>query len=138
MSKISVSGVVRDILQKDSSLSNDDVIKMAKEAGVNVPELQLKKSIYNMRTVLKRTPGPKAPVAVAAARATVAPTTRPTTTPAANIPEHLAQVIFASEAVRQVGGLDQARKLVDAIMVCGGPEQFKHVLDVVAAVRAGS
>ncbi|HYH67327.1 MAG TPA: hypothetical protein VD866_21700 [Urbifossiella sp.] len=127
----SVSPVVRAILSADIDLSADEVVAKAKARGVTASDTTIRSLVYNIRGELRKaskpTPAPKAapaPTAVVAAPS-----------PSVGVSAVLSNVALVNGAVAASGGVEQARKVAEAVRACGGPEQFAQYLDLVAGIR---
>src|SRR5262249_34808273 len=146
----STSAVVRSILSADLNLPADEVIKRAKARGLKASEATIRHLVYNVRSELKKAaPKSAAPSkpAQAAARQTPAPpapakspAARPAPKPAvSSAPSELtkvfANVALVNKVVGVAGGVDQARKVAEAVRACGGVDAFLKHLDLVAGIR---
>jgi hypothetical protein len=142
-----ISPVVRAILTADINLSADEVIKRAKAKGVTAPDTSIRYAAHNIKSELKKK-GVKPTPAPAAARETKAPPASsktpdvltPVLTPssAPDLSAMLANVALVNAVVGACGGVDQARKVAEAVRSCGSVEAFLQHLDLVAKVRGGT
>jgi hypothetical protein len=139
---LSVSPDVRAILSADLELSADEVVAKAKARGVTASDTSIRSLVYNIRGELRKASKPtRAPkAAVTAPKAAVA-TPMPAAAavvvpaPAVGLSAVLSNVALVNGAVAASGGVEQARKVAEAVRVCGGPEQFAQYLDLVAGIR---
>ncbi|QDU20559.1 hypothetical protein [Urbifossiella limnaea] len=133
----SVSSVVRAILSADLDLSADEVVAKAKAQGLTASDTSIRASVYNIRGELKRKPGQTPKAAVAPSK----PASAPVAAPVAQAPAPVAvttvlsNVALVNGAVAASGGVEQARKVAEAVRACGGPEAFAQYLDLVAGIR---
>ena len=139
MAKLSVSGVVREVLMSDPDMPTDDVISRAKAAGLRVTDEQIRKSINNQRTAVRakvaatraapaaarETSPPKAATAVAAPAATSA---------GPDLAGVLGNVALVNTVVG-LCGVENARRAAEAVQACGGLEAFLQHLELVATIR---
>jgi hypothetical protein len=149
MAKLSVSGVVREVLTSDPEMPTDAVIRQAKAQGLRATDDQIRKSIHNQRAAVRVkvatagvTPTPTAPKAAAAKAAPpkAAPAvSAPAATPAgvADLAGVLRNVALVNEIVGLCGGVESARQIAEAVRACGGPESFLELLELVASIRRG-
>jgi hypothetical protein len=158
---VPVSPVVRTILLTDLEMPADEVIKLAKAKGVTAPEKSVRDTIYNVRSDLRKKAAksgakPVAPKpAPAAARATKtkepvpapAAVPEPVVTPASapvlsssapDLSSVLANAALVNTVVGAAGGVEQARKVAEAVRACGSVDAFLQYLDLVAQVRSPS
>lgn len=155
MSKLTVQGVVHEILKADLNLSADDVIQRAKARGLRASDAAIRSSAHNVKSRLKRardkaapaaaretappeTPEAAAPAAavatapVAAAPATAGPSASP-----ADLAAVLANVAAVNRVVQACGGVENARQAADAVRACGGVDAFLLHLDLLAGLKNG-
>lgn len=140
---VAVSPVVRAILTENIDLPTDEVIKRAKAQGVTAPEKSIRDTLYNVKSELRKKGAKPAP---AAARATktapapkpvVIPASAPTPSPSApDLSSVLANVALVNTVAGACGGVDQARKVAEAVRACGSVEAFLQHLDLVVQVRS--
>jgi hypothetical protein len=130
----SVSAVVRSILSADLSLTADQVIVKADSMGVDAPDATIRALVYNIRGELKRKAGPAPKVVVPPAKPARAPAAGPQPAPV-GVATVLSNVSLVNGAVAASGGVEQARKVAEAVRACGGPEAFAQYLDLVAGIR---
>jgi hypothetical protein len=136
----SVSPVVRAILSADINLSADEVVAKAKARGVTAPDASIRALVYNIRGELKRKPAPAPKSAVAPSKSARAPAAVPVVPaqpqPApVGVTDVLSNVALVNGAVAASGGVEQARKVAEAVRACGGPVAFAQYLDLVAGIR---
>ena len=143
-----ISPVVRAILTADITLSADEVIKRAKAKGVTAPDASIRYAVHNIKSELKKK-GVKPTPAPAAARETKAPPasskapdmptpvlTLPSSTP--DLASVLANVALVNDVAAACGGVEKARKVVEAVLACGGVAAILQHLDLVAKVHGGA
>jgi len=99
--------------------------------------------VHNIKSDLRKAAARKAKPAPAAARQTL-PKATPTATlptplssPAPKVSAVFANVALVNQVVGAAGGVEEARKVAEAVRTCGGVEAFLQHLDLVAAIRAG-
>jgi len=137
----STSAVVRSILSADLNLPADEVIKKAKGRGLKASEATIRHLVYNIRSELKKcvpSPKPVAPSkpAKAAARQTPKPAPKPAVSSApSDLTKVFSNVALVNKVVGVAGGVDQARKVAEAVRACGGVDAFLKHLDLVAGIR---
>lgn len=140
MTKLTTSGVVRDILTRDPEMPSDEVIRWAKSKGLRATDEQIRKSINNQRNPI-RVQVAAVKVAPVAAHATVPPKPPvPAATPAPAVATDLAAVFAnvaaVNAAVGACNGVESARRVAEAVRACGGVDAFLQHLDLVAGIRA--
>ncbi len=138
MSKLTISGVVREILTADIDLSADDVIDLARSQGLKAPDESIRGAIYNIKGELKKA-GAKAAPAMARETAlpkSLAPAAASTPAVAGDLTAVLANVALVNAVVGASGGVENARRVGEAVRACGGVEAFLQHLDLVAGIRA--
>ena len=100
--------------------------------------LAVRKVVHNVRSELKHKAGKPTP-AMTAARQTPAPTKPAPKATASAAPADLtkvfANVALVNKVVGIAGGVDQARKVAEAVRACGGVDAFLKHLDLVAGIR---
>ena len=138
MTKLTTSGVVRDILTRDPEMPSDEVIRWAKSKGLRATDEQIRKSINNQRNPI-RAQVAAVRVAPVAAHATVPPKPPvPAAAPAVatDLAAVLANVALVNAAVGACGGVESARRVAEAVRACGGVDPFLQHLDLVAGIRS--
>jgi hypothetical protein len=136
MPAVSVSPVVRAILTADNTLSADEVIKRAKAKGVTAPDSNIRDTVYNIKSELRKKAAKPAP---AAARETKAPAAPAAVAVApSDLASILANVAQVDTAVGACGGVDHARQVAEAVRACGSVDAFLQHLELVAKMRGGS
>ena len=99
MTKLSVSGSVREVLTSNPEMSTDDVIRRAKAQGLRVTDEQIRKSVHNQRTAVRAkvaTGGVRPTPAREAARPKTVP---PKAAPAVSAPAATTSTLADLEAV---------------------------------------
>lgn len=154
-----IGSVVRPILSADLDLPTEEAIRRAKANGVRASDDAIRAVVHNLRSKLKRgvlkpvpstaraiaapKPAPAAKPATATA-ATPAPKAAPAAAPAAvaemasapDVGRVLANVSLVNEVVGASGGVENARRVAEAVRACGGVEEFLTHLELVAGIRA--
>ena len=115
MTKLTTSGVVRDILTRDPEMPSDEVIRQAKTKGLGATDEQIRKSISNQRSPIRAQVAAVkvVPVAAHATAPPKPPVPAPAPTPA-DVPD-LAAVLANVALVNAVvggasGGVESARR----------------------------
>jgi hypothetical protein len=148
----SIASVVKAILTADPKLTADAVIRKARGRGLKAAPESIRNAVYNARSDINKAVKPAAVTVVkpakqapAAARQTSAPkpvpAPKPTNTsppPAgADLAMVFANVALVNEVVGASGGVENSRKVAEAVRACGGVDVFLKHLDLVAGIRAG-
>ncbi len=144
MSKLTISGVVRDLLSENIDLTVAEVIPKARSKGLKATDVSIRDAVYGIKAELKKARARTAPAAAhetAPPKKTAAPAAVPTapTTPAAatiDLSAVLANVALVNAVAGQCGGVENARRAAEAVRACGGVEPFLQHLDLVAGIRA--
>jgi hypothetical protein len=146
-----VSATVRDVIKGDVNVPADDIVRKVKAKGVTASESSIREAIYNVKSALRKAakkntakPKPSKP-APAAARETKQPEVVATVAPVAvaapvapDLRAVFANVALVNGVLDACGGVDGARKVVEAVRACGGVEPFLMHLDLVAQVRGAT
>lgn len=142
-----ISPVVRAILSEDMALSADEVIQKARARGLRAPDKSIREAVYTIRSELRKARRSTAKPVPAAARETkpevvvegvAVPVTVSVPSSAPDLATMLANVALVNTAVGVSGGIEQARKVAEAVRACGTVDAFLQHLDVVAQVRGTS
>jgi hypothetical protein len=129
----SASAAVRAVMTADPGLAIDAVIQKVKAQGVTAPDATIRQAVHNVRSGLKKAAKAAPPSSTPAPSAVVVPAPAP---PPA-VADVFSNVALVNAAVTAAGGVEQARKVAEAVRACGGPEQFAQYLDLVAGIRTG-
>lgn len=145
--------VAREILTANLDMPTDLVLQKLRQRGVVAPEAKLRHVVHETRSTLRKKAGvaapkpaaakPKPPAgkptpkpAPAAAKSTVAPAPAAAATPAAlDLNVVFQNVTLVNAVVGLVGGLDNARKVAEAVRACGSVDLFLQHVDLVAGIR---
>lgn len=140
MTKLTTSGVVRDILTGDPEMPSDEVIRQAKTKGLRATDEQIRKSINNQRNPIRVLVAAVrvAPVAAHETAPPKPPVPAPASAPAVatDLAAVLANVALVNAAVGACNGVEGARRVAEAVRACGGVDAFLQHLDLVAGIRA--
>lgn len=134
----SASAAVRAAMKANPGLAIDAVIQKVKAQGVTAPDASIRQAVHNVRSGLKKAAAKAAPAAFPPS-ATPAPAAVvvPAPAPPVGVSDVLSNVALVNAAVAAAGGVEQARKVADAVKACGGPDAFAQYLDLVAGIRTG-
>lgn len=129
-----VRPVVREILKTDLDQPVPDVMRKARAKGVTANDSTLREAIYEIRTDLRKGKPKPVPAAAHATKPKAEPAAAPVVA-AVDLPSVLTNVALVNTVVTAAGGVEQARKVAEAVRACGGVEAFLLHLDLVAQVR---
>ncbi|WP_439626164.1 hypothetical protein [Gemmata sp.] len=129
-----VRPVLREILANDIEQSTQDVIRRARARGVTASDSSLREAVYEVKAELRKAKPKPAPAAAHATKAKTEPAADQGTAAADPSPV-LANVALVNTVVTVAGGVEQARKVAEAVRACGGVDPFLLHLDLVAQVR---
>lgn len=143
MPALTITSVVREVINGDVNIPADDIIRRARARGVTAKDASIRDVIYNVKSDLRKAakaqPAKPAP---AAARETKAPEPAPVAgepaAPAAPAPDLravLANVALVNGLLDACGGVEGARKVAAAVQACGGVEPFLLHLELISQVR---
>lgn len=136
--KLSTSGVVREILTKDTEMDTGEVVRRAKARGVRVEDKKIRHAVHNLRNEVRAAVAGSAKLAPSAARETTplrASEAVAAAAPAPDLAGVLANTALVNEIVGLCGGIENARRAVNAVEACGGVGAFLRHLEVVAIIR---
>lgn len=129
-----VRPVLREILANDIDQSVPDVIRRARARGVTASDSTLREAVYEVKTELRKARPKPAPAAAHATKPKPDPVAEPAGTPS-DLSSVLTNVALVNTVVTVAGGVEQARKVAEAVQACGGVDAFLLHLDLVAQVR---
>jgi hypothetical protein len=129
--------VVREVLSANLNLTADEVILKAKAKGVKAPDDVIRRTVYDVKKKLKQKAGTPATKAQPASKPVPAPKAAPAAAPTSvvGVPQVLSNVALVNAAVVASGGVEQAKRVAEAVRACGGVDAFAHYLDLVAGIR---
>jgi hypothetical protein len=139
VSKLTVQGVVHEILKADLNLSADDVIQKAKARGLRASDAAIRSSAHNVKSRLKRA---RAKASPADARETAPPETPEAAAPAAAVATAPVAAAPAPAGPSMpptdlAGGRATLAAVNRVVQACGGVDVFLLHLDLLAGLKNG-